>query len=297
MKSSFPKIIYKSKENSGKDSLETIINKLFLKLKYFYELYKKLDWLDISKIKNIQLIFFYDNVQLNNIKQNLIREFIEKNSANYSSVQHIPIHLYIVYTLPAITNISIFELKKDFDLLKEKAEKAENEINILREKDKQRENEIKNLGLEIQRLMLYQKGEAEKKSNKKEEEKNSFEKEIKFNDANDIFNLFSCGSTKMKKSDNSFEDNIIKNKNYDSLIYNNNDNINNYSINFFDFTRNTNDKSNNNINNYNYENYVKNDISNNNFLNFFDNNSTNNSTNNNIINNENDFEFLSKFDK
>ena len=59
VKSSFPKKLRKSNEIKGKeDSLETIIDKLFSKLRIFYELYQNIDLFNVSNIKNIQIIFF-----------------------------------------------------------------------------------------------------------------------------------------------------------------------------------------------------------------------------------------------
>jgi len=154
VKSSFPKRLYKSNEVKGKeDSLETIIDKLFNKLSTYYELYQKIGLFNVFVLKNIQIIFFYDNVQINNINTKTIIDFIQNK--NFRFFQKIPVHFFIVYTLPAITNVSIYDLKKQLVLMKEKNKKRDEEINILKEKNQKRDEEIRNLK-ETNRIILFE---------------------------------------------------------------------------------------------------------------------------------------------
>lgn len=66
-----------------KPSLEEIIENLSIKLGYFYDLQKEKNLIEISKMKNIQLIFFFDNVQLTNIKEKTIKDFIIHNKVSH----------------------------------------------------------------------------------------------------------------------------------------------------------------------------------------------------------------------
>ena len=73
-------------------------------------MYQKIGLFNVSILKNIQNIFFYDNVQIDNINTKAIIDFIKNKNFRY--IQKIPAHFFIVYTLPAITNASIYDLKK-----------------------------------------------------------------------------------------------------------------------------------------------------------------------------------------
>ena len=63
--------------------IEEIIENLSIKLGYFYDLYKEKNLIEISKMKNIQFIFFFDNVQLTNIKEKTIKDFIIQNKVSH----------------------------------------------------------------------------------------------------------------------------------------------------------------------------------------------------------------------
>ena len=58
VKSRFPKKIDDDGKYEKEDSLEKIISKLFEKLHYFFQLYKKIGLFNYSTLKNIQIIFF-----------------------------------------------------------------------------------------------------------------------------------------------------------------------------------------------------------------------------------------------
>ena len=159
VKSSFPKRINKNKikTDEKKPSLEDIIENLFIKLDYFYDFYTEKNFFEISKIKNIQLIFFYDNIQLKKIQESKIQNLIKAYKSRFKNKKNIPIYLFIVYTLPSISNISIYDLSKDIQLLKERDNKRENEI-------KELVNEISNLRSEIQKIKLNNSPEEDKAS-------------------------------------------------------------------------------------------------------------------------------------
>ena len=132
IKTSFPKKLNKSNEIKGKEeSLETIIDKLFNKLNTYYELYHKIGLFNTSDLKNIQIIFFYDNVQIDKINAKIIIDFIKNNNSRL--YPKIPIHFYIVYTIPAITNVSIYDLKRQLTLMKDENRKRDEEIKCLKE--------------------------------------------------------------------------------------------------------------------------------------------------------------------
>lgn len=114
IKSKFPKKVF---SNDKFENLEDIINNLFFKLDLFYQLYNKIKIYE--KIKHIQIIFFYDYIQLQNIDKKTISRFIQNNVHLFSNlVNKINIHFYIVYTLPAITNLSIYNLTNEIKELK-----------------------------------------------------------------------------------------------------------------------------------------------------------------------------------
>ena len=101
VKSSFPKRINKNinKINSEdkKPCLEEIIENLFIKLDYFYNLYKVINFIQISKIKNIQLIFFYDNVQLKKINIAKIKTLLNTYKFIFKNKDNIPIYLFVIH--------------------------------------------------------------------------------------------------------------------------------------------------------------------------------------------------------
>ena len=146
VKSRFPK----KKDDDGKyekeDSLEKIISKLFEKLHYFFQLYKKIDLFKYSTLNNIQIIFFYDSVNIKGIDEKTIEKYIIKynNKNKYPGYpSDVPIHFFIVYVLPAITNISIYGLKNEINLIKEEAKRREEEAKRRDEEAKRREEEAK----------------------------------------------------------------------------------------------------------------------------------------------------------
>ena len=103
---------------------------MFDKLDFYYKLYKNIKWFNFNEIQIIQLIFFYDNIQIENIDENEIIKITDKkiNSIKLGDLNNIPIHFFIVYELPSIANVSIFELQKEMKLLKENLAKKDTEI-------------------------------------------------------------------------------------------------------------------------------------------------------------------------
>ena len=275
VKASFPKYVKlnidKEKKEKKEKSLEDIINSLFEKLDFFYGLYAKLDWIDISKMENIQLIFFYDYVQVGNLKANILIDIIKNNKTYYKKFNKIPIHLFIVYTIPSISVLSICELKKEIKELEGKDSEKNKKIKELEEKNKslegnmkQQNNEIKKLQVEMENLkknyMLQNTSQIEKKELKVENESTNIM---------GMLNVFS--------NDNKNE-NINEYNNNNSISLNNINNIqNNLTNDIFSLINNNNI---NNENNSNINKNINNDIFD--FFNFIDNNDINN-TNNNII--------------
>ena len=146
VKSRFPKKIDDDGKYEKEDSLEKIISKLFEKLHYFFQLYKKIDLFKYSTLKNIQIIFFYDSVNIKGIDEKTIEKYIIKynNKNKYPGYpSDVPIHFFIVYVLPAITNISIYGLKNEINLIKEEAKRREEEAKRRDEEAKRREEEAK----------------------------------------------------------------------------------------------------------------------------------------------------------
>ena len=302
VKSSFPKRINKNKnkQNDKKPSLEEIIENLFIKLDYFYDLYKEINFIEISKIKNIQLIFFYDNIQLKKIQENTIQILIEAYKSKFKNKQKIPIYLFIVYTLPSISNISIYDLNKDLKLLKEKDNIRENdirnlvaEVKNLAEKNKERDEEINNLRSEIQKMKLRHNPEAESKSSNVIDDKNNNNiKENKKQDIDEFFGLFN--SDKNETQNFSFYNNIsninsVNNNNTNFNNSNSNENLNNDVFNFIDNIISKNNINNENLNNNvyniidNFNSDNTNNINNINNINIISNNSINENKNNDLI--------------
>ena len=263
VKSSFPKRINKNKigPDDKKPSLEEIIENLFIKLGYFYDLYKEKGLIEISEMKNIQLIFFYDNVQLTNIKDSIIKDFIMNNKVHFNKIKGIQIHLFIVYTLPSISNVSLHKLNKDLQILKEKDNTRENEyielvnkINTLIDENKERDNIIQNLRSEIQKMKLSQTPETEQKSsNVVNDRNNSNKEENKINDIDDIYGLLNNNDNINNDILNNDVFDFIDKINSNIINSNNTNNLNNINnMNNINNTKNMNDINNiNNINNIN----------------------------------------------
>ena len=159
VKSRFPKKIDDDGKYEKEDSLEKIISKLFEKLHYFFQLYKKIDLFKYSTLKNIQIIFFYDSVNIKGIDENTIEKYIIKYNDKNKYLGYpsdVPIHFFIVYVLPAITNISIYGLKNEINLIKEEAKRRDEEAKRREEEAKRREEEAKRredeLKMEIDQL-------------------------------------------------------------------------------------------------------------------------------------------------
>ena len=146
VKSRFPKKIDDDGKYEKEDSLEKIISKLFEKLHYFFQLYKKIGLFNYSTLKNIQIIFFYDSVNLKGIDEKTIEKYIIKYNDKNKYLGYpsdVPIHFFIVYVLPDITNISIYGLKNEINLIKEEAKRREEEAKRRDEEAKRREEEAK----------------------------------------------------------------------------------------------------------------------------------------------------------
>ena len=290
IKASFPRKLNKEEEIDKRQSLQTIINKLFEKLFLFYQIYKLIKLFGESEIKNIQLIFFYDHVQVKKINEIKIKQFINDNKNYWNDLnKKIPIHLFIVYTLPAITNISIYELKKEIQLLKQKDDVREKEMQLLKQKDDVREKEMQSLEKEIQDLQETNKqilmeiqelkintkkdlGQNQIISADKNEQNDKIEKRNELNLYEELNKVF--------QNQNSRNDESINNNINNNIDYNNN---NNYNINnIYDFT-----SLNNTMNNNNEFNNVNPTTNNINFnISSTDDNNINN-TNNGIHNNIN----------
>ena len=170
VKSRFPKKIDDDGKYEKEDSLEKIISKLFEKLHYFFQLYKKIGLFNYSTLKNIQIIFFYDSVNIKDIDEKTIEKYIIKynNKNKYLGYpSDVPIHFFIVYVLPAITNISIYGLKNEINLIKEEAKRREEEAKRREEEAKRREDELKMEIDQLKRLVkdLTNKIEENEKKN------------------------------------------------------------------------------------------------------------------------------------
>lgn len=112
-------------------SLQAIIHNLLYKIWKYVELFKNLKLFDSTKIKNIQLILFYDNTQLINLNSEKIKKMIKsfKNIYFISQIANeTPIHFFIVYVLPTITNVTMFEMTKQIRKLNEKDKEIEGKI-------------------------------------------------------------------------------------------------------------------------------------------------------------------------
>ena len=170
VKSRFPKKIDDDGKYEKEDSLEKIISKLFEKLHYFFQLYKKIDLFKYSTLKNIQIIFFYDSVNIKDIDEKTIEKYIIKYNDKNKYLGYpsdVPIHFFIVYVLPAITNISIYGLKNEINLIKEEAKRREEEAKRREEEAKRREDELKMEIDQLKRLVkdLTNKIEENEKKN------------------------------------------------------------------------------------------------------------------------------------
>ena len=174
VKSRFPKKIDDDGKYEKEDSLEKIISKLFEKLHYFFQLYNKIDLFKYSTLKNIQIIFFYDSINIKGIDENTIEKYIIKYNDKNKYLGYpsdVPIHFFIVYVLPAITNISIYGLKNEINLIKEEAKRREEEAKRRDEEAKRREEEAKRRDEEAKK--------REEEAKRREEEAKRREDELK----------------------------------------------------------------------------------------------------------------------
>ena len=255
-------------------------------MEFFYKLYRKIGLFNASEIENVELIFFYDNVQLKNLNSNTIKDFINQNKKNWELLEEIPIHLFIVYTLPAITNISIYDLKNKIQDLEKKDKQNENQIQELQKKDKQNENQIQELQKKgIQNESKIQ--ELQKKDTQSEEKIKELENKMKNLEKENRKILLELGIKAAFNIENNQintenENNILegeKEEIFDFLnILNkeNNDNNNEFDINnIFDFNKKNNETTNNNFFDFNLDNNIDNNIS----SNFYDFTKANNNFN------------------
>ena len=143
VKSRFPK---KLKSNYNKDNnLTSIITGLFMKLCLFYDLYKDMDLFNNNNpIENIQLIFFYDTMQISNLNLNLISQIIRKECIPFYKIpKNIQIHFYIIYTLPNIAGMNISSLSEEIKKLKRVYKEQKEKIDRLDEMVKKLMNDSK----------------------------------------------------------------------------------------------------------------------------------------------------------
>ena len=205
VKSRFPKKIDDDGKYEKEDSLEKIISKLFEKLHYFFQLYKKIGLFNYSTLKNIQIIFFYDSVNLKGIDEKTIEKYIIKYNDKNKYLAYpsdVPIHFFIVYVLPAITNISIYGLKNEINLIKEEAKRRrEEEAKRRDEEAKRREEEAKRRDEEAKR--------REEEAKRREEEAKRREDELKM-EIDQLKRL-------VKDLTNKIEENEKKNQNFGVL--------------------------------------------------------------------------------
>ena len=192
VKSRFPKKIDDDGKYEKEDSLEKIISKLFEKLHYFFQLYKKIGLFNYSTLKNIQIIFFYDSVNIKGIDEKTIEKYIIKynNKNKYPGYpSDVPIHFFIVYVLPAITNISIYGLKNEINLIKEEAKRREEEAKRREEEAKRREDELKMEIDQLKRLVkdLTNKIEENEKKNQNFGVLNHIQKENNKINVDDVY--------------------------------------------------------------------------------------------------------------
>ena len=197
VKSRFPKKIDDDGKYEKEDSLEKIISKLFEKLHYFFQLYKKIGLFNYSTLKNIQIIFFYDSVNIKGIDEKTIEKYIIKYNDKNKYLGYpsdVPIHFFIVYVLPAITNISIYGLKNEINLIKEEAKRREEEAKRREEEAKRRDEEAKR---------------REEEAKRREEEAKRREDELKM-EIDQLKRL-------VKDLTNKIEENEKKNQNFEVL--------------------------------------------------------------------------------
>lgn len=144
VKSRFPRRI-KPKKNMV--NLKDIIDGLFYKLNLFYDLFIELKEFSNYKAKYVQIILFYDFVQLTNLKLDSIKDIIQNNLFYLKVPNYIEILFYIVITLPSITNVSIDNLTNEIDSLKNEKEVQDKEIKKL-------EKTINTLNIEKNKLNI-----------------------------------------------------------------------------------------------------------------------------------------------
>ena len=219
------------------------------------------------------MIFFYDNIQLKNINEDKIKNLIKAYKYKFKNNENIPIHLFIVYTLPTISNISLYDLSKNLQLIKEEEIKRENVSKNL-------VNEINNLRSEMEKVKLSQVPQSEQKSINIIDDKNNNIKENKTKNIYEYFGLFN--NNKNENNNFSLYDNITNINNVNNNINSNkskNENLNNDIFNFIDNINSKNSINNENLN-INEFNFIDNINSNNPNINNIDN--SNSISNNNI---------------
>ena len=253
-----------------------------------------------------------------NLNIKTITDFIIENKNHFKKIKNIPIHLFIVYIFPSISNISLYELTKGVKLLKESYNRRENEIQNLNTKNIKIDSEIQNLinqnikidneiqnlinhnikidneinilRTEIEKLKLNQNCKNGAKSSNTIYDINSNKKESEPKNINDIFDLVKYNNMNENEKEIyyffSFHNNINNIINSNSTI--NSENLNHEIFNFID------NINMNNINNLNKPNIIYNrninfENINSDLFNFIDNINLNNGNpiNNNNSNNNN----------
>ena len=130
-----------------------------MKLALFYKLYINLNIFNNDfKINLIQLIFFYDTFQIENIKTDIITNIINNNCLNILKKDiNIPIHFYVVYTLPTISIVSISNLSDEIEILKKEnnnqIKRLNEKINEQNEKINEQNEKINELNESVIKLM------------------------------------------------------------------------------------------------------------------------------------------------
>ena len=148
----FPKKIG-NKEEKSKETLRSIILGLMEKLSIFYELYKGMSVFTNNSLKIIQLILFYDTIQISKLNLSEIKTIISQNLNYIYNINNIQIHFYIVYTFPALTTVSLSNLSNEIEVLKKLNKKQNEKIEVLKKLNKKQNEKIEELNNTVKNVM------------------------------------------------------------------------------------------------------------------------------------------------